>query len=167
MPGSVPQNRTDADVHIYRFVSEHTIESNILKKANQKRQLDNVVIQRGDFTTDYFTKLSVKDLVGAEVPEIEANNRPLLMDADAATKDPRKLEKLLAQAEDADDVKAAKLAMKEVEVDNEDFQEVKNGPQGPKEDDASEEYDPDDEYQGTRHVEEYMIRFIANGWYWE
>lgn len=155
------------DVHIYRFVSEHTIESNILKKANQKRQLDNVVIQRGDFTTDYFTKLSVKDLVGAEVPEIEANNRPLLMDADAATKDPRKLEKLLAQAEDADDVKAAKLAMKEVEVDNEDFQEVKNGPQGPKEDDASEEYDPDDEYQGTRHVEEYMIRFIANGWYWE
>ena len=33
------------DVHIYRFVSEYTIESNIIKKANQKRQLDNVVIQ--------------------------------------------------------------------------------------------------------------------------
>ena len=38
------------DVHIYRFVSEHTIESNILKKANQKRQLDNVVIQEGELS---------------------------------------------------------------------------------------------------------------------
>ncbi|EPQ27297.1 uncharacterized protein PFL1_05220 [Pseudozyma flocculosa PF-1] len=40
------------DVHIYRFVSEHTIEENMLRKANQKRQLDSVVIQEGDFTTE-------------------------------------------------------------------------------------------------------------------
>lgn len=33
------------EVHIYRFVSEHTIEENMLKKANQKRLLDDVVIQ--------------------------------------------------------------------------------------------------------------------------
>ncbi|CEP62348.1 chromatin-remodeling protein SWR1 LALA0_S05e03620g [Lachancea lanzarotensis] len=148
------------DVHIYRFVSEHTIESNILKKANQKRHLDNVVIQRGDFTTDYFTKLSVKDLVGAEGNEIPVSDKPLLID-DAASKDPRKLEKLLAQAEDADDVKAANSALKEVEMDNEDFQEKNPGMEengdGPLE----------DEFEGTGHVEEYMIRFIANGCYFE
>lgn len=148
------------DVHIYRLVSENTIESNILKKANQKRELDNVVIQRGDFTTDYFTKLSVKDLLGAEVPNVAANDKPLLFDSDAATKDPRKLEKLLAQAEDEDDVKAANLAMREVEVDNEDFHENNDGP-----DQVDQQNPPDDEYEGTRHVEEYMIRCIANGFY--
>ncbi|SCU98496.1 LAFA_0G18294g1_1 [Lachancea sp. 'fantastica'] len=149
------------DVHIYRFVSEHTIESNILKKANQKRHLDNVVIQRGDFTTDYFTKLSVKDLVGAEANETPVSDKPLLIDDDAASKDPRKLEKLLAQAEDADDVKAANSALKEVEMDNEDFQEknpgVEENSNGPLE----------DEFEGTSHVEEYMIRFIANGCYYD
>jgi E1A-binding protein p400 len=40
------------EVHIYRLISEATIEENILKKANQKRQLDAVVIGDGKFTTD-------------------------------------------------------------------------------------------------------------------
>ncbi|SCU83656.1 LAMI_0C04060g1_1 [Lachancea mirantina] len=167
------------DVHIYRFVSEHTIESNILKKANQKRHLDNVVIQRGDFTTDYFTKLSVKDLVGAEVAgnattsaaADAAADKPLLLENDLANKDPRKLESLLAQAEDADDVKAAKLAMREVEVDDEDFSETGTaGGAGAKGATGSVQSDLDgyeDEYEGTGHVEEYMVRYIANGHYYE
>ena len=33
------------DVHIYRLVSEATIEENILLKAQQKRDLDSLVIQ--------------------------------------------------------------------------------------------------------------------------
>ena len=33
------------DVHIYRLVSLHTIEENILLKAKQKRDLDHLVIQ--------------------------------------------------------------------------------------------------------------------------
>ena len=41
-------------VHIYRLVSEATVEENILRKANQKRLLDSVVIQSGQFTTDFF-----------------------------------------------------------------------------------------------------------------
>lgn len=36
-------------MHIYRFVSEHTVEEAMLRKANQKRTLDNVVIQQGAF----------------------------------------------------------------------------------------------------------------------
>ncbi|CDO96353.1 unnamed protein product [Kluyveromyces dobzhanskii CBS 2104] len=145
------------DVHIYRFVSEHTIESNILKKANQKRHLDNVVIQTGDFTTDYFTKLSVKDLLGAEAPENIRDDKPLLQDE-------KNLNKLLAQAEDEDDAKAAKSALREVNVDNEDFQEGAAAPQDGTSDNEKEE--SEDGYGGTGHVEEYMVKFIANGHYY-
>lgn len=155
------------DVHIYRFVSEHTIESNILKKANQKRHLDNLVIQEGDFTTDYFTKLSVKDLLGSEVTGgLKVDDKPLLQADSAPTKDPRSLEKLLAQAEDEDDVKAANLAMKEVEVDNEDFTDQNASGEQQQSSALEATPEPYDEYEGTNHVEEYMLRYIANGYYY-
>jgi helicase SWR1 len=34
---------------VYRFVSEHTVEEAMLRKANQKRSLDDMVIQKGAF----------------------------------------------------------------------------------------------------------------------
>ncbi|PCH35712.1 hypothetical protein WOLCODRAFT_126206 [Wolfiporia cocos MD-104 SS10] len=37
------------DVHIYRFVSRYTVEEALLRKANQKRSLDDIVIQKGEF----------------------------------------------------------------------------------------------------------------------
>lgn len=37
------------DVHIYRFVSQYTVEEALLRKANQKRSLDELVIQKGEF----------------------------------------------------------------------------------------------------------------------
>ncbi|KAI0317403.1 SNF2 family N-terminal domain-containing protein [Amylostereum chailletii] len=37
------------DVHIYRFISQHTVEEAMLRKANQKRSLDDIVIQKGGF----------------------------------------------------------------------------------------------------------------------
>ena len=37
------------DVHIYRFISQHTVEEAMLRKANQKRSLDDLVIQKGEF----------------------------------------------------------------------------------------------------------------------
>ena len=40
------------EVHIYRLVSENTIEENILRKSDQKRQLDWLAIQSAGFTTD-------------------------------------------------------------------------------------------------------------------
>lgn len=46
------------DVHIYRLVSEKTIEENILKKANQKRMLGDLAIEGGNFTTAYFKSVS-------------------------------------------------------------------------------------------------------------
>ncbi|CCH58131.1 hypothetical protein TBLA_0A03310 [Henningerozyma blattae CBS 6284] len=137
------------DVHIYRFVSDHTIESNILKKANQKRELDNVIIQKGEFTTDYFTKLSVRELLGNEATQgIVNDDKPILQE----DKGERDVEKLLAQAEDEADVKAANLAMKEYDdIDQEDFVD-------------EQPVVKEDEYEGTNHVEEYMLRYIANGY---
>eukprot|EP01117_Protostelium_nocturnum_P005176 TRINITY_DN1884_c0_g1_i1.p1 TRINITY_DN1884_c0_g1~~TRINITY_DN1884_c0_g1_i1.p1 ORF type:complete len:2185 (-),score=786.74 TRINITY_DN1884_c0_g1_i1:61-5742(-) len=52
------------EVHIYRLISEYTIEENILKKSDQKRQLDDLVISGGSFTTDFFKKLDLRELIG-------------------------------------------------------------------------------------------------------
>lgn len=39
------------EVHIYRLVTATTIEENILRKSDQKRQLDFLAIQSGGYTT--------------------------------------------------------------------------------------------------------------------
>lgn len=40
------------EVHIYRLVSEHTIEENIWRRQLQKRELDDMVVDQGRFTTE-------------------------------------------------------------------------------------------------------------------
>lgn len=148
------------DVHIYRFVSEYTIESNILKKANQKRQLDNVVIQEGEFTTDYLGKFSVRDLVNDTSIISDLPDNPI---GDSANVD------ILAQAEDEADRNAAKEAMKEVAVDEDDFNEENKadprakGPLGVK----GGNLDDADYDEGMGHIDEYMLRYIAEGYYAE
>ena len=106
------------DVHIYRFVSEHTIEANILRKANQKRMLDDVVIQEGEFTTDYFNKAGAKDVFEDEGYSGDA-------EADAAMDrvlGGRMTGKVFEQAEDQEDIVAARNAEKElVQTDAADF----------------------------------------------
>ncbi|CAK7902825.1 helicase Swr1p [[Candida] anglica] len=167
------------DVHIYRFVSEYTIESNILRKANQKRQLDNVVIQDGEFTTDYFGKFSVKDLVGnADIEGVA--DKPIGAEIG-------NVDSVLAQAEDEDDRAAANAAMKEIQVDDEDFDEENKptttggtpastpGPtptmSGTPAPVPEAHVNPDladvDFEEGVGHVDEYMLRFIADGNYWD
>ena len=114
------------DVHIYRLVSEHTIEANILRKANQKRMLDDVVIQEGEFTTDYFNKTTVNDVLDQE---------SALLDGDAVAnaamdrvlggpENNKDVQRVLAQAEDREDVAAARVAEREVvQTDAADFDE--------------------------------------------
>lgn len=114
------------DVHIYRFVSEYTIESNILRKSEQKRMLDDIVIQEGEFTTDYFNKLSIRDMLGDElVEELAEEGRGVeLDDAPILGKAGKRIEETLEQVEDGEDVRAAKVAQKEVvETDVADFEE--------------------------------------------
>ncbi|KAG7192749.1 swr1 complex component [Scheffersomyces spartinae] len=140
------------DVHIYRFVSEYTIESNILRKANQKRQLDSVVIQEGEFTTDYFGKFSVKDLLD-DTGLVGVNT----LSAIGANADD------LTQAEDEEDRAAAKAAMQEVALDEDDFLEEHKVPEN-EEKAAVDTQAIDADYDaGVGHTDEYMLRFIAEG----
>ena len=99
------------DVSIYRLVSEYTIEANILRKANQKRRLDDIVIQDGTFTTEYFNKPSASDeLIGEEALDGDADANAAMDrvfgDAGAG--------RLFDAVEDAEDIAAAKSAEKEI-----------------------------------------------------
>ncbi|XP_059482189.1 helicase domino isoform X2 [Neocloeon triangulifer] len=63
------------DVHIYRLVSEMTVEENILKKANQKRLLGDLAIEGGNFTTAYFKNSTIHELFNVNVSESSAARR--------------------------------------------------------------------------------------------
>lgn len=121
------------DVHIYRLVSEHTIEANILRKASQKQMLDDVVIQEGAFTTDYFNnrqgELSVQEVAGGLMGEHDAaaNAAMDLVLGGVDKSDTRTATKVLEQAEDTEDVVAARAAEKEILQDDADFSETKPG----------------------------------------
>lgn len=120
------------DVHIYRLVSEHTIEANILRKASQKQMLDDVVIQEGEFTTDYFQnsrQVTVQDVAGGLMGENDAaaNAAMDLVLGGVETTDTRTATKVLEQAEDTEDVAAARAAEKEIQQDDADFSETKPG----------------------------------------
>jgi helicase SWR1 len=136
------------DVHIYRFVSKHTVEEALLRKANQKRSLDAVVIQRGEF--DW---------------------RTIFGNHDSAA-----LDDALGALDDAEDAQAARAALREaVEVegaDNADFESGEPGTVAPKSSsnqapilmDGDEEArgvaDPAEEEEGGTIVE-YMLQYIV------
>ncbi|CAG8479578.1 8736_t:CDS:10 [Ambispora gerdemannii] len=105
------------DVHIYRFVSEYSIEENMLRKANQKRMLDNLVITEGEFTTDYFQKMDWRELLNdiAPNPNKKLGPEPPLTGTE--------LENCLAQVEDDSDVTAARVAKNEMDLDIREFAE--------------------------------------------
>ena len=52
------------EVHIYRLVSEQTVEEAILAKSDQKRHLDHLAIQSGGFNTEFLQKLGPRDIFG-------------------------------------------------------------------------------------------------------
>jgi helicase SWR1 len=107
------------DVHIYRFVSEHTIESNILRKAGQKQLLDDVVIQEGDFTTDYMNKLNYRDML-EDAGEDDAAGLAM----DRVLGNDKTNIAVLEQVEDQEDIAAAKVAVREVQhADDGDFED--------------------------------------------
>uniref|UniRef100_A0A182LZ96 Helicase domino n=1 Tax=Anopheles culicifacies TaxID=139723 RepID=A0A182LZ96_9DIPT len=138
------------DVHIYRLVSEKTIEENILKKANQKRILGDLAIEGGNFTTAYFkSSTTIQDLFTVDNAEQDASARlaevldrdrerkdrlnanlstPAVMLPAAGEIDSNKsainvFESALAAAEDDQDVQAAKFAKAEASADLDEFDE--------------------------------------------
>jgi len=153
------------DVHIYRFVSEYTIESNILRKANQKRMLDDVIIQEGEFTTDYFTKLDTQGLIESDERDghDEASAAMDRVLGNRVTTGIRAFE----QAEDREDIDAAKNAQKELEhADDGDFEDRSASHGTPHvgtplvgTDDGAHPSGEDSEPQ-PGHIDDYLLRFM-------
>ena len=85
------------EVHIYRLISEHTVEENILKKANQKRLLDKVTIDAGKFTTDFFQEIDLRSVIDERnaIGATNAAERRLTAE---------ELEQAMANVEDESDV---------------------------------------------------------------
>lgn len=133
------------DVHIYRLVSEKTIEENILKKANQKRLLGDLAIEGGNFTTAYFKSSTIKDLFQVdtaaksgdarmqELLELDRARRIRLHDSinagssstgrGVAPAQDAAFASALQAAEDEQDVEAAKTAQAEADQDLAEFDE--------------------------------------------
>ena len=129
-------------------MSEHTIEENILLKANQKRMLDKMVIMDGEFTTDFFQKVDWRALISDIAPNYsnEIKDEP---------RDGVELEHYLAKVEDDTDVNAAKVSRNEFDIDLPDFSEdyVETTSPSPIKINGINEGNPD-------HVDNYMLLFI-------
>ena len=97
------------EVHIYRLISEHTIEENILLKANQKRHLNKLSVEDGNFTVSSMFESVSNSLLG-----------------DSA-KPPGWTEEEISQAmlaaEDESDKLAAKRATREAKAELAEFDE--------------------------------------------
>lgn len=110
----------------------------MLKKANQKRRLDELVIAEGDFTTDYLQKLDWRDYLDEKQLEELGVDQTDAAAADGTgaeasagggavksipTQSVQEIRQALAAAEDEEDAAAARLAVAEMEMDRSDFTE--------------------------------------------
>ncbi|KAL2924033.1 Protein PHOTOPERIOD-INDEPENDENT EARLY FLOWERING 1 [Bienertia sinuspersici] len=113
------------EVHIYRLISESTIEENILKKANQKRALDNLVIQSGGYNTEFFKKLDPMELFSGHriAPIKEKEKEKNIDDGVEGPVSNADIEAALKNAEDEADYMALKKVEEEEAVDNQEFTE--------------------------------------------
>lgn len=118
------------EVHIYRLISQHTIEENILKKANQKRQLENMAITSGGFTTDFFKRVDIRELVAGEgdPSSILPNNPNSSAPSNSATTMMKPISeqdwvKAVSNFEEDTDKIALQQVQKEVQQELEDFSE--------------------------------------------
>lgn len=146
------------DVHIYRFISQHTVEEAMLRKANQKRSLDDLVIQQGEFDWKNFFRSN----------------------EDGGTTATTALQKALVEFEDFEDSRAAKIAAsEEAALNDEDLAEFGGDVQVPAQkemglravsevatpvDDGrtgeDEEDEEEEEEEEGGHWRDYMLRFV-------
>jgi len=151
------------EVNIYRLVSKHTVEENILKKARQKIQLENLALKEGAsslFNPEMFKNMDVRELFEDEkaaAPEVRVNplahlaqggKESAVKDAkDGKPADAAKAEQVvsdkdwemaIANAEDERDVEAMKNAKAEEKEELADFNEEEAGERA--EGDNSDEY---------------------------
>ena len=111
------------DVHIYRLVSERTVEENILKKANQKRLLGDIAIEGGNFTTAFFKKSTINDLFDNDAAAEAEESVESEEGGETTKKSIGAFETALATAEEETDIRATREARAEENQDENDFKE--------------------------------------------
>lgn len=129
------------EVHIFRLITEHTIEENILLKAKQKKNLDRLVMDEGYFdasslsnrdekargndpeTNDgLYSKGGLREILGIELETGEAVDDNNDKDGiESRTKE--QMESAMASLEDADDLEALRGAQKEAADELKEFDE--------------------------------------------
>lgn len=120
----------------------------MLKKANKKRELDNIVIQDGNFNTDFFRKVHWKDWLDEDKAGKDQ--------ADGLFEHLDNFESALQGVEDEADVLALKKARKELQVvDRVDFTE------------KAVEEEVEREQVCKDGVEAFMLQFVLNEWGWQ
>jgi hypothetical protein len=132
------------DVHIYRLITEHTIEENIFLKAQQKKNLDIMVMDQGKFDAshqlnekltsqeaegdemkDVYTKGGLRSILGVEDDSLE-DSQALNMEGgtqDDSGLSKEQMETAMASLEDEDDVRALRGAQKEAAEELKEFDE--------------------------------------------
>lgn len=116
------------DVHIYRLISERTVEENILKKANQKRMLGDMAIEGGNFTTAFFKQQTIRELFDVNDGEkreaaVELTVPPTEEEETVNKQSTTILEQALCRAEDEEDIVAASQAKAEQVAELAEFNE--------------------------------------------
>ncbi|KAJ4705577.1 protein PHOTOPERIOD-INDEPENDENT EARLY FLOWERING 1-like [Melia azedarach] len=113
------------EVHIYRLISESTIEENILKKANQKRALDDLVIQSGGYNTEFFKKLDPMELFSGHrtLPVKNMHKEKHNYSGNEVSYSSADMEAALKHVEDEADYMALKRVEEEEAVENQEFTE--------------------------------------------
>ena len=127
------------EVHIYRLISEHTIEENILRKSDQKRHLDFLAIQSGGFNTDILYGVEND---GTDQPVVSGDGSGGAPVQDSAWKD------AMRAVEDEDDACAAIAADKETAAEMEEFAKEAPAPSAISED---EKQSKDDDGEATEN----------------
>ncbi|KAF9012672.1 SNF2 family N-terminal domain-containing protein [Cyathus striatus] len=138
------------DVHIYRFVSQYTVEEAMLRKANQKRSLDDLVIQKGEF--DWRTLFNDEGALTKALGEVEDTEDAIA--AAAAAKEAFALE----GADEADfgaDATAVDTAAPESESTPAEGAPVADGAV-----DATPGADADEEEEEGGTVVDYMVTIV-------
>jgi E1A-binding protein p400 len=121
------------DVHIYRLVTEHTLEENILVKAKQKRHLDFLVMDEGKFHAaphrmDISEKTVHQETEMFDVASKSGLRNILGVTDEGGLEDGQEISEdqfvsAMAQIEDEDDVKALRGAEQEAKQELEEFDE--------------------------------------------
>lgn len=159
------------DVHIYRLISEDTIEKNIFMKAQQKRMLGDLAIEEGNFNTTSFKKHAIQELFNVEPSKepievdkvTEINGRPTELSKAQLNQLEQALSKGEAEAGECIDVDAIKVAKADVDTDLREFDEsIPLTEEGSPVEKSEKEQQIDTIVSQMTPVEQYAVKFLES-----